>query len=82
MAWPVHSPSQPDERTPVNTITLVLALAEAFIGSTGLSALTADQYHRPTVVLVHGAFAQSSSRSCVINRLSSGYVEVGDYGRI
>jgi pimeloyl-ACP methyl ester carboxylesterase len=63
----------------VKTIARVLALALVVTESNGLSAQAAG----PTIVLVHGAFGESSSWNGVINTLNNdGYFEVGDHGRI
>jgi len=47
----------------------ILALATALLLPVGARATTADVKAKPTIVLVHGAFAESSSWNAVIARL-------------
>jgi pimeloyl-ACP methyl ester carboxylesterase len=61
----------------VQHITRVLALAAALAVSDGVMAETADSQARPTIVLVHGAFAETSSWNAVIAELNKrGYTSI------
>lgn len=53
-------------------ITKILALATALIASAGVAAQPSAAQPKPTIVLVHGAFAESSSWDGVIAELNRG----------
>ncbi|MER9416417.1 alpha/beta hydrolase [Mesorhizobium sp. M0306] len=61
----------------MRNITRVLALTAALAASGGGMAQAANSQPKPTIVLVHGAFAESSSWDAVITKLSKdGYVAI------
>ncbi|TPI25044.1 alpha/beta hydrolase [Mesorhizobium sp. B3-2-1] len=58
-------------------ITGILALTAALAVSSSAMAQTAGSQSKPTIVLVHGAFAESSSWDAVISKLSAdGYTAI------
>lgn len=61
----------------MRNITRALALTAALAASSGGMAQAANSQPKPTIVLVHGAFAESSSWDAVITKLSKdGYVAI------